>query len=704
MRARHHSLLLFGLVAAQLLVFRQYVLREVAWAYPGSFDQASYLRETYTLFLRSLESGPGTALTRFLGEGKPQGIMLPIQAALMQSAFGSNRLAALLLNFGYLTLLEVTLFATATWLTGRAACGWMAVGLLLLQQSGLNLVGGMFDFRIDFIASCLYGILFCLLLRSNGLRETSWLVWAAVCAWLLVSFRFITFVYLTGTFGLLVVALGVGWFRDPRRSGLGGPPLIRSTTARAIVLACACLGPVLPLLLLNWQAIKGYYVVGHLTSGEKSVRAKEFGANTAADHLLFYVRSLVNEHLGTPFLMAWVAALAVAGFVLVRRRRAAGDRIAGPASPGETRGFNLLLLALVLFAPWLILTVNISKSPVVGSVFAPPLALLPFILLGRAGSLAGSRAGRPEWGRPAAAVAVGLTLLGVGHWFAGLSTQGAYSRRRDSVEEINTLYDVIARESQRIGAAAPVVSADMLLDWTSSLTFTVHHYERHGRWVDAPTALNSGIMPVSRERAMSDLGRSDLVLLSSYPKAGVYPFFESMRLLEPEMRAWCEANLLRLQEFPIDAGVVTLYGRFRVNVKGLSGGWITPGGVRLELPPSVVQRLRRGDHHSLVMEGASHLAWLPRTPTAAARVGRTGDARDGEPDDGVRVPAVFEAVAPERYRVRVELNGFLPSDADRTGAVVNLRLDGAQFVPKEAGINEDTRELVVQGPTQFHAE
>jgi hypothetical protein len=68
----------------------------------------------------------------------------------------------------------------------------------------------------------------------------------------------------------------------------------------------------LPILVRNWENLYDYYVVGHVLSGEQNVRAAGVGVFSLTDHLLFYPRSLVFDHLGPSFVLADFSAVAVA--------------------------------------------------------------------------------------------------------------------------------------------------------------------------------------------------------------------------------------------------------------------------------------------------------------------------------------------------------------------------------------------------------
>ena len=84
-RGRH--LLGWAAVALGLLfqfaLFREFVRREVAWAYPAYHDQACYLLSSYTIYERALEHGLPAGLQTGWELRLPQGVLLHQEAALL---------------------------------------------------------------------------------------------------------------------------------------------------------------------------------------------------------------------------------------------------------------------------------------------------------------------------------------------------------------------------------------------------------------------------------------------------------------------------------------------------------------------------------------------------------------------------------------------------------------------------------------------
>lgn len=691
------------LLLVQLALFWQFAQREIVWAYPADFDQSVYLSMDYSLYRDVLRDGLFPALDQYLHHLHPTGMMLPLQDCAAEFLAGPGRMPNLLLNFIYFALLEIVFFVTARWLTGRTVFGWIGVGLLMLLQSPFLSSGGLFDCRIDLIACCLYGTFVCLLVRSNGLREGRWLAAAVGCALLLMTFRTITLTYLIGfcmTLFTLLLGLRLLW-----RGRVRGAAVLARGMQRTVVLGLSVLAVGGAVIAFNWQTIHDYYIVGHLTGNEKHFRAVEAGVSGLPGHLTYYLSSLLHGHLGKTFVVTWLvlAAVGLAAWFGGRRRRGS-PAPGGPVAHGGAWAVPLCVVAAGLFSPWFILTLDESKSPVVADVLDAPAALLLILLLavlvGHPARVPGSAAAPVRrsnvWWIMAA---VCVLALGSINWLTHLTRQGRFSARRASVEQIEALYDFLGDESRHMGFQRPRIASDMVSDWLVPATINVDRYEHRGQWLEAQTTLGGATPAVPHDEVFTRLAASDFVLLSTFRKEGPFPFYESIRPLAGELTDWCEAHLLHSRAFEIDGGRVTVYIRPNVALEGLSSEWLTPATVRVRLPGAVLDSLRAGSKHTLVLEGTDNPTWLPKAPTASV----TLEGADGLPGSVV-CPAEYARPKPGVYQIRVELDPLRAAVPVGADAVLDLRLEHSFFVPRDIGINDDSRQLIVTNPSAIRFE
>src|SRR5260370_32769373 len=132
------------------------------------------------------------------------GTTFVLQGALLSRIGGENRTAILSVNLVYLLALQFVFFVVIRTRTGRTDLAWIAMALLLSLSTLFNGAGGIYDYRIDFSAFCLYGIWTCLIIWSRSfLRTRRTLVVAAVGIPLVYS-RFFMIIYLGGVLGTVM--------------------------------------------------------------------------------------------------------------------------------------------------------------------------------------------------------------------------------------------------------------------------------------------------------------------------------------------------------------------------------------------------------------------------------------------------------------------------------------------------------------------
>ena len=336
---------------------------------PEAYDQSVFLTQVYTITQNYDRYGLLRLLQVPFG-GAAQGVMVIFEGAAMEIALRFGRFSPLLLNAVGLFLVEATLFLTVLRLTSRMGIGLAALGLFLSAHSLWFWAGGLFDFRIDWIASCLFGIWVCLVLSSGVFSDRRWTIVSAIAAAFLILSRFITLTYVLGVESVLtaIFAISSFWLPTGRR------------TLNGLIAITLTLVAIVPFVIDNLTQIYGYYVVGHLKGSEKEIRAAEAGVSSLWDSVLYYPTSIIRDHLGSGFgsvLLVFATAVCFAAF---RKQLSPWRRwlITYPILfPSE-----ILFLVGTIMAPIAILTTDPAKSPVVGGIVVVPI-ILSLILLPR---------------------------------------------------------------------------------------------------------------------------------------------------------------------------------------------------------------------------------------------------------------------------------------------------------------------------------
>jgi hypothetical protein len=676
-----------GLLLVEYGLFREYAQREVVWAYPTGWDQVAYLMPSYETYERILQHGLRDGLAYGLGLPTAKGPMMHVQAGLLYLVLGPSRLSALTLNFLYFALLQCALVGTAHWYSGRWGVALFALGLLLAAQAPLDPAGGLMDFRIDFIACCLFGIFMCAVLRSRLFASRGWSVAAGGAAALLVLFRSLTALYLAGILGTLFLSLCAGLY-------LYRPDAVARQHLRQRLGGLAIAGLVLGLLTVpavwrNRVAIRAYYL-GHLKNGESNERSAQFGVHDTADRLLFYPRSVLRDHAGKTFLVLGGLALTTA-LVVGRFRRAAEPGGGPPREPeaGAAAGFA----AACLLVPVLVLTLYESPSPVVGNIVVPALVWLAVVLtVWLARMRVAGRDGRVRKGWVAGLAALTL-LTGFSAYADSLSRGGTLSRARSDVEQVLQLYDEVARYSQEHVVDSPVIACNDLHEALGATIAPVVIFERHHTVLPVRGSLPCGIGPVTEGEAIAALRGSDFAIMNAGPLPEraerqappyTYPFVNAMAGLRPQMLAECEREFIPLRRFRLFGDEVILYGRPGVRVTGATeDGWVTRHGLTLTARTADLRRFPR-----MELRGQDDFAFLGNVPAVRAELQVPGQTSR-------TVPAELVARGPD-YAITVDLK---PEDVpDEPSLVVRLTFDRA-FCPQERiPGSDDPRHLVMKAP------
>jgi hypothetical protein len=647
------------LIVIEITTFTTYARREIVWAYPGFYDQPAYLLATYGLNRDFSSLGLSKATRLYFKRSHATGVLLPLQAAVHGAVLGPGRLAALSVNFVHFAFFQCVFVATLLWVSRNWWVALSGFGLTLALNTVFQYAGGAFDFRMDFVSFCLFGVFLCALVRSRLLSSPRGSALVGGAGTILVLFRFLTAAYLGAILSAIAAGLVIEWFRTAE-------PQVREQTRRRfrgwlIATGILVIGT-WPTLLSQRKAIYAYYVVGHITSSEKEIRAAEYGVEDRSNAALFYPRSIYRDHTGEAFW--WLTGGLIAVGVFGRRWGA------GTQAKGRTDVLRVVLpvAALGFVGPFVVLNANAMKSPVVGIICVP--ALLWAVLAPLVATASQTR--RPELVRGVGIVAlVGgfLTLL-------NQATAPAYYTRFDDPLTMRVLDDLIGA-CEKKGNPSPELFLDTHTQEFLAPVLQLTEFEKYGCWREYRDA-GLSIFAGNEEEEFQRLLRADLVILAGRP-AGMpnYPYDEVLKRMRPRVRAYCDAHLLKVGEYRIAGRIVTTYVRRRLRVESAApDGWITDEGVRLV---GTLADLKGCHRIELRRVG---LNVLGRVPGVIAEV----QLADRPPRPlAASVTADLGAVCLEWEPVD------LP---EATPVTIRIRFD-ASFVPRERGISPDPRSLVM---------
>ncbi len=523
-----HALALAGVFAVELALFWSATSRHVAWSFPRWYDQVQYLDEAYGGYDWMRAHGFVAAVGHVLGHVSPQGVLHAFLALMVFCVTGPSRTAALTVNLLAFLALQAATFLAVRRHVGGYPLAWAAVGLLAAVAGPWSGGGGSAtDFRLDWMASCAYGVALAVAVEAGGFRSArrSALLGAAVGVVMLT--RFLSIIYFALAFAVIL-----GWLLSrPQRWG----------RCARLLLSAAC-----AIAVSGWalwrarHAMYAYYWIGHIAGSERTLRDSHLGLvssmGTVCSELLF-------KQVGWQALALGLAA-AVALFAAGRgsRRRSEEER-------ADTRGAWAMVLVF-LAAPAAVLILHPEKASPPFSIILPPAVWVIVLAWSHLARRAGRAAGGAIFGTAALA---GAALFAAGQLRSPLS-KGLEVEFRD----VNALSDYLYFRSEEAGLSHPRVAVTWAVDALRADTFGLVGRERHQRNLPFVATLPTGLYATTPETVMARLAQSDFVCLVTRAPTN-YPYDNQMQAMLPDTRRWCDTNLRHVGDLDTEGFATRIY-------------------------------------------------------------------------------------------------------------------------------------------------
>lgn len=527
-------LLLILLFILQYVGFYCYLQREIVRFYPANYDQASYLPYVYTLYEKIKQDG-FSILWHY--HWLPTGVLFPLNALISFFCFGPSRFSALLPNFCYFIALQVIAFITAKKLSGKNAFGFICVGLILTLNTPF-FIGGIADFRMDFIACSLYGIFTCMVLQSRLflLRKLAILTGVIVAGMILM--RFITLIYFSmlAFFLFSVFTLQFIFAQTAEHRSIAKKRFFH------LMLACLIIGiMILPSLILTQTFLYQYYFIGHTKSIELPFR----NLPPTETWLTFYPNIIKSIHIGKTGQLAIKTLLYFYGLLYILALLTHQYTKKTKLSLGKS-DFGFLILAIV--SPIFILSLDPAKSYVVGGIVDIPILLLVLLFCMAIDNQINMAKHHLINGVLACCILVlGLTQQYQSYMKSSTATQ------LNELATLNQMYADIANYATKHDWATIYLSLDYVTDYLNTGSFATLYYEKYGKFINiVPQRLGSALFsPITEKESIASLKDSNVVILTigKYPDKSFFPGSQSITAFRPNLLQYAESHFHILGDY-----------------------------------------------------------------------------------------------------------------------------------------------------------
>ncbi len=567
--------ILFLLFLAEYSLFKFYVINEVNPYYPPYFDQAYFLRETYYLYEQIRSAGYRLAwipiLVKKLFLSDAQGNIIHSQTNLFLLLAGPSRFAAMLPNLFYFLTLQLTVFVVIKKTSGRYIFSFIALGLLLSVAYPFFFAGSLFDYRLDFVAFCMYGIFVSAIVGSDSFLHRRWAVVATLVASLLVLFRHVTIVYVWGLYFSLIVFILISYYFNKSENYKRESTL---RIKRIIASGLAVFAVMTPFLWLSRVDIYNYYGKFHVLGGDKGFRLKRAGVYDTLSYVLYYPKSLVI-HLG-PLAIYITIFLLLFSLVLILIRVYRGRKFSSEkldTSEIERPFFskeNFVFMLLSILLPIFIVTFDYNKSPVVAAIVILPIVLITVWTLcytwlritGEDSSYG------PFWSRIGKGSTAVLVLSTIIIFILGLNHQvTSYNMhtelyQHDNKKLISKMYLDIGDYCLEKGIEEPLIAFDRIVDYLTNDGITAVYFENRAVFMNVRHTLGNSLVGVTWQEAKKAIRSSDIVIFSkTEPGITYFPFDVSIDKIRPELNKLITSEFKLFREYSFDEKIFGVYVR-----------------------------------------------------------------------------------------------------------------------------------------------
>lgn len=521
--------------ALEILIFYYPVINYISLFHPRFNDQIQYLSESYLTYEAYKNSGFFGGVWYGITNAAYQGLFHDLYAFFFMTIFGANRSSALIVNIIFFIGWQASTFFVIHSIYKSNLLAIFAAMFLLAIAGIWNLdrAGSIFDYRLDHMAMCLMGITSMLQLKTDLFNNRKWSIIFGVLVGFTILTRILTSIYFLLIFICFFFYLICNKDFDKKRAIKN---IILSGITAFLIAA--------PLILFNIKGIYEYYIVGHFTGVESTIRNSGL---TFLQKLKYeYVEGVIGFQ-GSAF----YKVLGVCLLTLVFSYRGLVAQL--------EKSKNLFIGGgIFMLCPMIILALEKQVSFVVLSILTPGLILLIFSLLMPILYSFELRYKKIS--------ILFLSLLSIVCFSLFTSNCFNYKISPRANQEIGDVkkFDQIISQIYGLSLLKEEgnlkIGSDRITDFIDAQVIRVVMYEKKGRWFDFGMTLPTGIFEEKDGRILSMLSESDIFFLTdpsfNYP---AFPYDKQMIRMYPQIKEYCDTHFVEVAKFQVQGRGLTMY-------------------------------------------------------------------------------------------------------------------------------------------------
>lgn len=546
---RNQKIIWILFIAVEYLLFKSFAEREVVNYAPLAYDQSVYLKNAYDIFGYIKDGQVSTALA-YMNEAITSSAMSLV--SFIPLIFGGySRLSLLTINFLFWIAMQLCGYKAIAKIGGQEITGWGFVGLTLLMKTPYSIYGGMYDFRWDFAAFCMYTIWFTLLLLWIHYDHGKYMYMSAIASGILVFVRFYYALFVAITVLLLYVCKLVG-----KKVSLG------EAIKKVLIYGGICILSGGWSLILFAKNLIAYQSLSN-ESGNTSLWNIE---GTIKDFACAYFGNLYMEHIGkTLFMVIFLGIIVLIAALPTYKKR--GLKL--------IKSEYVCLVVGVLLAS-AVLIINGSQNQAVISINLGAYLLLIFyftVIIFK------PLTNRERVNKVYSFVIVCLFIMGASNYVINSVQEYGYGREEDIA--VNRINEAVASYLNDNGISEAKILTDTFSDVINKEVVCVYMQEKHQKKVDGGIQMldqdDHTISYLSDMEIYEKLEACNILIISKtgYTKESIYPINAAVSEHREQIIQYANDNMTSILTTSYNGGEVFVFVKSAPpKISGYQDGWL----------------------------------------------------------------------------------------------------------------------------------